>query len=239
MKINCTIVDDEPLARKGISNFISEISFLNLTGEYPNPIEALPEIRNGNTDLLFLDIQMPKMNGVELLKTLTNPPLTIITTAFPNYAIESFELNVLDYLIKPIPFERFVKSVNKANDYLKLYKKAIDGNKEIENYFFIKCESRFEKIKYEDLLYVEALQNYVVLHTVKNKYISYLTFKSVEEYLPSDQFLKVQKSFIVSLNHIDSIEGGDIKIKDKEISISRSNKEEILEIILKNKFLKR
>ncbi len=235
MKINCVVIDDEPLARKGLINFINEVSFLSLKAEFANPLDALNCLKEEQIDLIFLDIQMPKMNGIAFLKTLPNPPLTIITTAFPNHAIEGFELNVMDYLIKPIPFERFLKAVNKAKDYFELKAQA----KQQVDYFFIKCENRFEKILYDDLLYVEALQNYVVLHTVHKRLVSYLTFKSVEEYLPSNQFLKVQKSFIVALAKIDSIEGNEIKIGRQAIAISRSNKDEILNSILKNKLLKR
>jgi DNA-binding LytR/AlgR family response regulator len=235
MEINCIVIDDEPLARKGLTNFINEVSFLNLVGVYSNPVEALQVIKDQKIDLIFLDIQMPKMTGLEFLKTLTNPPITIITTAFPNYALESYELNVMDYLVKPIPFERFLKGVNKAKDYFDLKNNA----KSNEDYFFIKCESRYEKILFDELLYVEAMQNYVTLYTLNKRYVSYLTFKSVEEYLPASRFLKVQKSFIISLSKIENIEGGDIKIGDKSITISRTNKDEILNSILKNKLLRR
>lgn len=239
MKINCIVIDDEPLARKGLTNFINEISFLNMVSVHSHAMESLPVIKEQNIDLIFLDIQMPKITGLEFLKTLTNPPVTIITTAFPNHALESYELNVMDYLIKPIPFERFVKAVNKVKDYFELQQKANEGNKISADYFFIKCENRYEKIHFDELLYVEALQNYVVLHTVSKRFVSYLTFKSVEEYLPSDRFLKVQKSYIVALSRIDSIEGSEIKIGNMEISISRSNKDEILNTILKNKLLRK
>jgi DNA-binding LytR/AlgR family response regulator len=239
MKINCIVIDDEPLARKGMINFINEISFLNPVAAYSNPVEALEVVSTQDIKLIFLDIQMPKMTGLEFLKTLPDPPVTIITSAFPNHALESFELNVMDYLIKPIPFERFVKAVNKAKDFFELKEKAGSEKKAADNYFFIKCENRYEKIVLDELLYVEALQNYVVLYTINKRLISYLTFKSIEEYLPENRFLKVQRSYIVSLSHIDSIEGNEIKIGNKNISISRANKDEILNIILKNKLLRK
>ncbi len=239
MTINCIIIDDEPLARKGLENFINEVSFLHLAGVYANPVDALPVISGKKTDLIFLDIQMPKMTGLDFLKTLANPPVTIITTAYPNYAWESYELNVLDYLIKPIPFERFMKAINKARDFFELQRKPGGFSKAADDYFFIKCENRYEKITFDELLYVEALQNYVMLHTISRRLVCYLTFKSVEEYLPSDRFLKVQKSYIVSLAQIDSIEGTAIRIGNKEISISRANKDDILNSILKNKLLRR
>ncbi len=235
MEINCLIIDDEQLARKGLSNFIDELQFMHLIGSCSNPIQALELISGNKIDLLFLDIQMPKINGMEFLKTLENPPLTIITTAYPHFAIESFELNVIDYLIKPIPLERFIKAVNKAKDYLILKYKTDPSS----DYFFVKCENRYEKITFNELLYVKALQNYVILQTTSKRYISYLTFKSVEEYLPTTEFIKVQKSFIVSLSKIDCIDGNEIKIGDIQIPISRSNKDEILSVIFNNKVLKR
>lgn len=238
MDINCIVIDDEQLARKGLCNFIKEVSFLTLVGVFSNPLEALTSIKEENIDLMFLDIQMPKMSGLELLKSLSHPPLAIITTAFPNHALEGYELNVMDYLVKPIPFDRFIKAVNKTKDYIELKSKITEGQKS-DDYFFIKCEHRLEKIMYDELLFAEALQNYVMLHTTSKKYISYLTFKSVEEYLPSDRFLKVHKSYIVSLAKIESIAGREIKIGEYTISISTTNKDEILNTILKNRLLKR
>jgi len=239
MKINCIVIDDEPLARKGLSNFIQELPMLQLGGIFSNPVEAMTYMNQQHVQLIFLDIQMPKMNGLEFLKTLPQSPVVIITTAFPNYALESYELDVMDYLVKPIPFERFVKAVNKARDYINLIARGDQANHPQEDYFFIKCENRYEKIAYNDLLYVEALQNYVVLHTTQKRFISYLTFKGVEEYLPSDRFLKVHKSFIVALSHIESIDGSELIIRNQRISISRSNKDVIMNIILKNRLLKR
>jgi two-component system LytT family response regulator len=239
MKVNCIIIDDEQLARKGMTNFIKEVSFLNLVGVFANPIEALPLVSDKGVDLIFLDIQMPKMSGMEFLKTLPQPPLTIITSAFPNHALESFELNVIDYLIKPVPLERFIKAVNKAKEYIELQIKVASGNNEPEDYFFIKCASRFEKIMFSDLLYVEAMQNYVVLHTKTRRFVSYLTFKTVGQYLPEKLFIKVHKSYIVAISKIDSIDGTDIKIGPHTVTISRANKDEVLKSIMKNKLLHR
>lgn len=239
MEFKCIVIDDEHLARKGLVNFIKEIPFLNLVGIFSNPDESLTTIKEKNISLLFLDIQMPKMTGLDFLKSLPNPPVTIITTAYSNYALESFELNVIDYLVKPIPYERFVKAVHKAKDYLEMQAIVATGESTDYDYFFIKCETRYEKIFFDDLLFVEALQNYVVLHTATRRFVSYLTFKSVEDYLPKNEFLKVHKSYIVSISKIDNIDGTDIKIGEHTIGISRTNKDEILNSILKNKLLKR
>src|ERR1700742_4994787 len=140
--INVVIIDDEPLAREGLSNYVREVDFLNLSGTGENPLELLPLLDRQTADLVFLDIQMPKMNGIEFLKILQKPPMVIITTAYPSYALEGFQLNVLDYLLKPITFERFFKSAAKARDYHKLL--TGDPAKEVEDYFFIKCGNKYE-----------------------------------------------------------------------------------------------
>jgi len=240
MKINCIIIDDEPLARKGLKEYIADIDFLNFTGEFDNPLKATELISRGVVQLFFLDIQMPKMTGIDFFKTLTHPPPVIFTTAYPQYAIEGFELNALDYLVKPISFDRFFKAVLKAKEYYEVREK--NGNEATTNaagYFFIKADNKLVKVLYDDILFAEALQNYVVIHTKEKKYITYLTFKSVEEYLPGDKFIKTHKSFIVSAEKIESIEGNNIRIRGQDIPISRNLKEEVMEILLKGKFLKR
>lgn len=229
MKIRCIIVDDEPLARKGLKEYIADVSFLELAGEYDSPVKAAEILQQEQIDLMFLDIQMPRMTGIEFLRSLPQPPQVIFTTAYPDYAVESFELNVLDYLVKPISFERFMKAVLKAKNQ----------QKNTTSYFFIKCDNKLEKIAYQDILYAEALQNYVAIHTSSRKFITYLTFKGVEDYLPADQFVKVHKSFIVALNKIDSIEGNELLVGPHHIPISRNLKEEVMEKILNNRYLKR
>lgn len=237
--MNCIITDDEPLARRGIENFVKDIPFLHLNASCESALQALDEIKKQPTDLLFLDIQMPRMSGLDMLRNTANPPITIITTAFPDHAVDSFELSVIDYLLKPIPFERFVKAVNKARDYFELQQKATEGSAATHDYFFIKCDLKFEKIFFAELLFVEALQNYVVLHTQHRKYISYLTMKHVEDYLPDAQFIKVNKSYIISLSRIDNITGNTIQIGAHTFAAGRSNKEEIMNRILGERLLTR
>lgn len=238
--MNCLIVDDEPLARRGIENLVAEIPFLRLAASCANPLQAAKVLGEEKIDLMFLDVQMPKMNGIEFLRTLKNPPITIITTAYQNYALEGYELDVTDYLIKPISLERFAKAVNKAREFFQL-RAAPAGNTlaVAEDYFFIKCGNRYEKVAYDEVLFVEALQNYVVIQTRTKRLITYLTFKGVEEYLPASQFLKVQKSYIVSLPKIEKIEGGEIKIGPHNIPISRQSKDEVMNAILGNRLMKR
>jgi len=240
--INCIIIDDEPLARKGLREYIADVDFLNLAGEYDNALKATEMISRGEVQLLFLDIQMPKITGLEFMKTLQKPVPVIFTTAFPQYALDGFDLNALDYLVKPISFDRFLKAALKAKEYYEVRQKN-DADKtpvaEVGDYFFIKADNKLVKVLFNDILFIEALQNYVVVHTQEKKLITYLTFKSVEEYLPSSQFIKVHKSFIVSATKIDSIEGNDIRIGQHYIPISRNLKDEVMDKLLKGKFLKR
>jgi DNA-binding LytR/AlgR family response regulator len=240
MVINCIIIDDEPLARAGLKEYIADIDFFNLLGEFDNALAATEMIGSGKVQLLFLDIQMPKITGIDFFKTLANPPAVIFTTAYPQYALEGFEVNALDYLVKPISFDRFYKAALKAKELL--LQKQIDktGIQEATSaYFFIKADNSLVKIMYADVLFVEALQNYVTIHTTTKKYISYLTFKSVEVYLPVDTFIKVHKSFIIAANRVDSIDGNEIHIGQHRIPISRNLKEEVVEKLVNGKFLKR
>ena len=238
MTINAVVIDDEPLARKGLKEYIADVDFLNLTGEFDSPLKAAELISRGEVQLLFLDIQMPKMTGLDFFKTLQHAPPVIFTTAYPQYALEGFEVNALDYLVKPISFDRFFKAVLKAKEYYEVR----DTNTREANaaeYFFIKVDNKLVKILFDEVLYAEALQNYVIIHTAVKKYMTYLTFKSVEDYLPADKFLKIHKSYIVAASKIDSIEGNDIRIGQQHIPISRNQKEEVMEKLLKGKFLKR
>lgn len=238
MKIQCILADDEPLARRGIENFIREIPFLELTDTCSNALEVIDVLGRKQTDLLFLDIQMPRMTGLDLLKSMPQRPATIITTAYPNYALESYELAVMDYLLKPIPFERFVKAVNKARDYFYLVNNVRNNNAD-PDYCFIKCDKTFEKILYSDILFIEAFVNYVVIHVTGKKYITYLTLKAVEDQLPSDKFLKINKSYLVSIQKVERIDANEIVIGNTRLQIGRTFKDQVMDTILNNRLLKR
>jgi DNA-binding LytR/AlgR family response regulator len=250
MKINALIVDDEPIARAGMEEYAADVSFLNIVGTCDSAVKAYEWVASGKVDLLFLDIQMPRLTGLDFLKTLKNPPMVILTTAYPQYALESFALDVLDYLVKPIPFDRFLKAVNKAKELFDLKQNHVSMPQNAQNtegvlptiendYFFIKTDSKYERIAFADVLFIEALQNYVVIHTTTGRHTVYLTLKSVESYLPQAQFLKVQKSFIVALGRIEGIEGADILIGKHRIPISRQDRDSVMDVILKDKLLKR
>jgi DNA-binding LytR/AlgR family response regulator len=238
-KLNCVIIDDEPIARKIIEEYIADIDFLDLTGKAENPVKAASLLSETRVDLIFLDINMPRLNGIEFLRSSSNLPAVIITTAYPEYALEGFALDVLDYVVKPVSFERFLKACNKAKNYFDLKMKADEIGKSKADHFFIKCDNSIEKIFYDDLLYVEGLLNYVVLHTVSGKMMVYMTIKSMLEQLPQELFIKVHKSYIVNLEKIKGIEGNTIKIGNTNIAISQNLKDEVLKKILKDKLIKR
>lgn len=229
-KLSCIIIDDEPLARKGLVEYIQDVDFLELAGEYEHPLKAMEIITQQKIDLIFLDIQMPKMTGLEFLKNLANAPYVIFITAYPQHAVTGFELNAVDYLLKPFSFERFWKAVMKVNTLAGNSKQTESRASQLaEDHIFIKSDNKLIKIFYDDILFVEALQNYVAVHTNAKKYITYLTIKTVEENLPEQMFLKIHKSYIVSLSKIDSIEGNEIKVGQHSLPISRTSKDEIME----------
>lgn len=241
MTINCILIDDEPLARAGLEEYIADIGFLNLLGTFANAMAATEILGTGNVQLLFLDIQMPRITGLEFFKTLKNPPPVIFTTAYPQYALDGFEVNALDYLVKPISFDRFLKAAMKAKEYYEVRQvnRTESAAGDAGSYFFIKADNKLVKIFYEDILFIEALQNYVNIHTAGKKYMSYLTFRSVEEYLPAGRFIKVHKSFIIAAARVDSIDGNEIRMGEYRIPISRGLKDEVIGKLVAGKFLKR
>ena len=239
MKLNCLIIDDEPVARKGMEEYVKEIDFLNLVAKCENPLKASPFLADGNIDLLLLDIQMPRLSGIEFLKMLQNPPMVIFTTAFSEYALEGYSLNVIDYLMKPIPFDRFVKAVNKALDFYKLKHASTPGH-EPAPYFFVKCDGKFERINVADVQFAESLQNYVVIHTADRKYITYITLSGLEEQLPKDYFVKVHKSYLVSLDKIKAVDGNELLLlSGARVPVSRNLKDDVMKRILGSNLLKR
>lgn len=239
MKLNCLIIDDEPVARKGLEEYVTEVEFLHLAGKCENAVKGSALLHDGKIDLLLLDIHMPKLSGIEFLKTLKNPPMVIFTTAYSEYALEGYSLDIIDYLVKPIPFERFLKAVQKAHDFYVLKQKAESSATASPEYFFIKCDHKFEKVNYTDVLYVEAMQNYCIIHTAERKMITYITFSGLESQLPADRFLKVHKSFLVSLNKIKAVEGNEILMGNARIPISRNLKDEVMQKIMGDNLFKR
>ncbi|MBL7873348.1 MAG: response regulator transcription factor [Cyclobacteriaceae bacterium] len=237
MKLRCLIVDDEPIARKGLEEYVSEISFLELTHSCESARKAADFLKTNSIDLILLDIQMPKVSGIEFLRALENPPLVIFTTAYSEYALEGYSLDVIDFLLKPISFDRFLKAAQKANEYYQLKEQAKENQG--SDYFFIKVNHQFEKVNYDEVLYLEAMQNYCIVHTSNRKLITYHTLGGLERQLPTAQFLKVHKSFIVALDKISALDSNELKIESATIPISRSLKDEVMKKVMGNKLFKR
>jgi DNA-binding LytR/AlgR family response regulator len=229
MIIRCIIVDDEPLAREGMEQLVKDAGVFDLVAVCSNALEANKILSHEKVDLMFLDIQMPGMRGIDFLKTLQTKPLVIITTAYPNFALEGFELNVLDYLVKPITAERFLKAVNRAKDVLQ---SKDSGNAEGKtDFFFIRSASSYEKVFFNDILFIEAAQNYMTVHTEKGKLMALLTIKSLEEQLPPGKFLRIHKSYIVSLEKVTSLRGNEVIIGAHKIPIGKNYKDQLLKIV--------
>ncbi len=249
MKINCLVIDDEPLAREGLANYVADLDFLHLVGTCESPLDAGEILDTQSVDLIFLDVQMPKLNGIDFLKTLRHPPLVILTTAYPQYALEGYQLDVLDYLLKPITFDRFYQSAQKAKAQWQLQQQAKQTPTTSspaatspfadEDYFFIKVEHKYERIAVRDIRYVEAMQNYVLIYTEQEKYMTLVTLKSVEERLPAEQFLRTHKSYLIAKDKIDSVEGNQIFVGQQIVPISRHYRESVIEALIGSNLLRR
>ena len=241
--INTIIVDDEPLAQDVLETYIEKIPELNLVAKCSNALEANEALKSNQVDLMFLDIQMPQLTGIDFLKTLIKPPLVIFTTAYPNYAIEGFELNALDYLLKPISLERFMKAVNKAVEQIELLNKDKETKSQAEDasndYIFVKADKKLVKINYSDILYIEGLKDYVIIRMDKGRVITLQTMKSLEDKLPSNMFKRIHRSYIVSIYKINAIVGNMVEIMEKNqakhLPIGKNYREELLEIINQNR----
>jgi DNA-binding LytR/AlgR family response regulator len=233
--IKTIIVEDEPLAREGLMNYIHDVDFLSIVHVCEDALEANRILGSEKVDLMFLDIQMPKITGIDFLRSLKQPPMVVMTTAYPNFALQGYELDVLDYLVKPFPFERFLRAANKARDFFELKNRSADpAAAQTQDYFFVKCDHRYEKIHMKDILYVEGMENYVSIYTSSQKYVTLLRMKNVEAILPPRDFVRIHKSFIVSRKAISSIDGNEVVVSGKRLPISREKKSEILERLLKN-----
>ncbi len=233
-KIQAIVVEDEPLAREGLLNYIREIDFINVVKACEDAMEANSVLASEKIDLMFLDVQMPRITGIDFLKSLKTPPMVIMTTAYPNFALQGYELDVLDYLIKPFPFDRLLKAANKARDFFELKSKRPDAGKISADYFFVKCDYRYEKIHFKDILYIEGMENYVVIFTPARKYVTLLRMKVMEETLPVQEFIRIHKSFIVSVDAISSIDGNEVIVNGKRLPISRDKKSDIMKRLIKN-----
>jgi DNA-binding LytR/AlgR family response regulator len=239
--INVLIVDDEPLAQDVLETHILRMPELNLVAKCSNALEAQKALEEHSIDLMFLDIQMPQVTGVEFLKSLENPPLAIFTTAYSNYAVEGFELNALDYLLKPVSFDRFSKAVEKAKEQIALRKTAEAAEADVEevDHMYVKSDKKLIRVKYSDILYIEGLKDYVIIRMEVGRLITLQTMKSLEDKLPSKIFRRVHRSFIVAIPKIHAIEGNMIEVVEKgqpkHLPIGKNYRDELLDLIDKNR----
>lgn len=227
--LKCLVVDDESIAREGIIEYINKLDFLSVAGVCSSALEAAEYLKKHEIDLMFLDIQMPHLSGLEFLESLQNPPLTIFTTAYSEYALDGFRLQVVDYLLKPIAFKRFFQASMKALEIVKLR----NQNDDMENSnMFVRQGDSFVRIVWSDILYIESMQNYVKLHFKDRMLTIYQTMISLEEMLPKDAFFRIHKSYLVNILHIDLITGNKLLIDGNELPISRQRKDELLNTVV-------
>jgi DNA-binding LytR/AlgR family response regulator len=231
MSYTCLIVDDEQLARKLLQEFVSKVPALELKGMCKNPLEAMEIMHTQSIDILLLDIQMPELTGVEFLKTIKKRPATIFTTAYSEYAIEGYQLDVVDYLVKPFSLDRFIMAINKAMEFIDLRIKAMEPGSAVRNeteHLLLHADHKIYKVKLNDILYIEGLKEYVSYYTREKRIIVLQSLKSIEENLPSDRFIRVHRSYIVPIDRIKSLDGNQVQIGDKLIPIGRSYKDDVL-----------
>ena len=235
MKIKAVIIDDEPLAQRIVEKYALDIPGLEVVATFSNAIEAREYLANEGVELIFLDINMPKLSGLDLLRIIKNPPLVIITTAYSDFALQGYELDVVDYLMKPFSFERFFKAVRKAMDMIRKRSAetpvipAVSSSE--DEFIFVKSNKKTFNISLNEILYIEGLGDYVKIYTTNRMIITYQSLKKIEELLPQRQFPRIHKSFIISLAKIDLIEGNQVRIRDKVIPIGHNFKSDFEKLI--------
>lgn len=228
MKTRCLVIDDEELARTLLENYIGRLSNLELVGQCKDPMEAIQIMQEQPVDLLFLDIQMPGLTGIEFLRSLKQKPLVIFTTAYPDYAIEGYSLDVIDYLLKPFGFERFVQAVNKATEMMQLKSAATISTADAKDFILVKAEHRIHRIKYDDINFIQSMREYVAYYTPNGRILSLNSLKSLEVELPADRFIRIHKSYIVAIEKVSVLEGNLVHIGKEKLPIGASYREEVL-----------
>lgn len=241
-RYNCIVIDDEYLARKLMADYISKIQHLNLVGTYDSPIQAIDAISKGNIHVIFTDIEMAEMSGIEFVKNLSTPirPIVVLVTAYPQYAVEGFEIDAVEYLLKPVSFPRFVKAVNKVTSILNIKEKMemienrhtpepVISNNDTKDYIIIKTERKIVKLPYKEIYFIEGALEYVTFQTKEKKIMGLFSLKKLEEELPSDRFMRIHKSYIVALDKISEIKGNLVIVGQWEISVSKALKPQLLQ----------
>ncbi|MFH6998493.1 LytR/AlgR family response regulator transcription factor [Flavobacterium sp. FlaQc-57] len=233
MKINCLIIDDEPLAINVIKNYLEPIENYDVINTFTNPIEGLNFLKNNNVDVLFLDINMPVLDGINFLKSLENPPLVIITSAYSEFAIETYELDVLDFLVKPVEFPRLMKALNKAGKRLENKNNPLQESSTESPFIFLKIDKkRMKKIFLNEILVIESLKDYLKISTLTGKYIIHSTLSDFTDLLPERNFLRIHRSFTVAIDKIDAVEGNSVEIEGIRYVIGRSYMDHVKQRIL-------
>ena len=228
--ISCIITDDEPFARKGLQGYIEKIGFLDLKGTCEDALQLSDMLQHQPVDLLFLDIQMPHITGIEFIRALSKPPKVIFTTAYEQYALQGFELDVVDYLLKPISYERFLKAAWKARDYFALRE---EKTATASPYMFAKANGKLEKINFDEILFIEGMENYAAIYFDNKKLIIHTTIKALLEKLPAGRFIQTHKSYIAAINKVESIEGNILHIQKHQVPVSKYLRDEVLPKIVR------
>lgn len=232
MSLSCIIVDDEPLAREILEKYISDCPMLELRASCSNAFEAIDILEKGDIQLIFVDINMPKLSGISMIRTLENPPEIIFSTAYPEYAVEGFELDAVDFLVKPFSFERFMKSVNKASKRHEMQvNKSIEASQEESVYLVIKADGKIYRLQMAEILLLEALGDYVKIHTGGGIITTHDTLKNLEKLLPGDLFMRVHRSYIIALGRIRFLEGNRLRIGDQDIPLGHSYRDHLLQYL--------
>jgi DNA-binding LytR/AlgR family response regulator len=229
--IKCIIVEDETLAQNVIQSHLQKTEQFELVGICSNALEAKEALNKQDVDLIFLDIQLPGMTGLNFLRNMQNPPLVVLTTAYSEYALESYEFNVIDYLLKPISFERFSKTINKITEG-KLFNSVSRENENMpRDHIFIKSNNKFFKVNFSEIIYIEGMKDYLKIHTTDYKLVTHQTLSEMEKILPEKQFIRVHKSYIISLAHIKSIYGNNIEMNKASVPIGINYKERVMQLL--------
>jgi DNA-binding LytR/AlgR family response regulator len=228
-ELSCIIVDDEPVARKILQEFCGQVAYLDVLGKFESAAKAEEFLHSRRPDLIFLDIEMPKVSGLQMLNRIKIESMVIVTTAFPQYALDAYELDIIDYLLKPFALNRFLKAVQKAKDFHEMKTKSVGTT--APSYIFIKSDKRIEKVELNEILYAEVLGNYLTIHTDRKTIVAYLTMKSLQSQLSPTDFIKIHQSFLVNCSRIDSVEGNDLRVGSKSLPISRNYRDSVTNLI--------
>jgi len=233
MNIKCIIIDDEPLAIRVIKNYLKEFINFEMVASFCNPLEAMATLKSKHIDAIFLDINMGKMDGLSFVRNIDLKPIVVITTAYREFALESYDLNILDYMVKPIPFDRFLKSINKITQ--QIYLQRGQKNKLLNNlnsHIFLKADKKLIKVNFNDIYYIESLKDYIMVFTTLGDYLTHKSLTSFTEELPKNNFLRIHRSYTIAINKVKSIEGNLIEVSSKKIPIGRKYVSQVKQTIL-------